>query len=87
MRKTPLNAASWRFENITIIFATALLNRRPLYAMCPYYVLLYIFYRGKRPRSVHSPDMVKLRDMKLQSHHLVVVGGGAYVGTIMHVYP
>ena len=31
--------------------------------------------------------MVKLRDMKLQSHHLVVVGGGAYnvMGTInMH---
>ena len=46
-----------------------------------------IFVTGKIPRSVHSPDMVKLRDMKLQSHHLVVVGGGAYVGTIMHVYP
>ena len=46
-----------------------------------------IFFHHKRPRSVDTPDMVKLRDMKLQSHHLVVVGGGAYVGTIMHVYP
>ena len=39
------------------------------------------FFLGhKRPRSVHTPDLVELRDMKLQSHHLVVVGGDAYMG-------
>ena len=50
-------------------------------------VHLYIFVADKRPRPVHTLDLVKPRDMKLRSHHLAMVGGGAYVGTIMHVYP
>ena len=43
---------------------------------------------GKRPRPVDSPDMVKLRDMKLQSHHprLLGVGGGASIPHEDHVH-